>query len=441
MVALLHRIFNVRYGEKKKAFLFSLLGFVWSLGASCGNILGDALFIANIGTEKFPHVFIATALVMFIVAIFFLRALNRYSSSSIFRAALCIGAVLYAFGYFLLICGVVSDDFIFWFVVKIFSYALFINLLTCYWTFVDKYYTFAAAKRLFALFNTAIFCGVAIGGGWFLSLGFLDIYHLFLCIVMFLSASVVLVTFITSHLDVTDNGAVNVIDSVTTKPSLKEVVFSIMSSRFTILLLTANIMIQLLEIIAEYDYMVAFEVYFSSLYIDIGEPLTHFIGEVNMFVSIGNIFIGFFIYNYFIKKFDVSNGILIIPLLFLSFFIMRSCGVTSMFLPVFGFSIVEGLLYTINDNNFTLLLNGVPTNVKSHIRVISESFFEPLGIMISATLLLFHKANSTSIGLLLSGVVLIVAIMLRARYSDSDCQCKASVTDSIVVSGCENCSS
>jgi len=88
----------------------------------------------------------------------------------------------------------------------------------------------------------------------------------------------------------------------------------------------------------------------------------------------------------------------------------------SLFFPVMGFFVVEGMLYVVDDCNFTLLLNGVPAKLKYKIRLIIESFFEPIGMLSSALLISFVKVDSRLLGLGLSALALAVAFAMSSQY-------------------------
>ncbi len=65
---------------------------------------------------------------------------------------------------------------------------------------------------------------------------------------------------------------------------------------------------------------------------------------------------------------------------------------------------------------FNLLLNAVPNKLKYKIRVIIESFFEPVGMLTSALLLSFFQGHSKLLGLILAVCALGIATGLSANY-------------------------
>jgi HEAT repeat protein len=86
---------------------------------------------------------------------------------------------------------------------------------------------------------------------------------------------------------------------------------------------------------------------------------------------------------------------------------------------ILGLVTVEGILFTVEDNGFNLLSNAVPTKLRSKVRIINASFFEPIGMLLSSLLLFFIHAQSRWLGFSLSLVVVALALVLRAIYSQA----------------------
>ena len=120
--------------------------------------------------------------------------------------------------------------------------------------------------------------------------------------------------------------------------------------------------------------------------------LTLFLGKCLASVSICNLIFGLFIYSRMVRRFGIGSLLLITPVLLIISFTGWSLS-SSLLFPLIGFFVVEGTLYVIDDNNFNFLLNAVPSKLKYKIRVMIESFFEPIGMLTSALLLSFFKAT------------------------------------------------
>ena len=80
---------------------------------------------------------------------------------------------------------------------------------------------------------------------------------------------------------------------------------------------------------------------------------------------------------------------------------------------------VEGVSYLIDENNSNLLLNAVPSAFKNKVRIAIDSFFEPLGMLISSLIFLLWNVNNIALGLALALGALVVALCLRAQYRNA----------------------
>ncbi|MBA3722158.1 MAG: hypothetical protein H0W88_07145 [Parachlamydiaceae bacterium] len=418
---MLQRIFNIYPGEEKNSFLFACLGFLWAFGATCGLKFADALFILHVGADSLPLAYTLTSCGMFIIASVLLYAFHHFSSYTIFRTVLIIGISFYSFAFIYNLFYFNSDALWFWFMLKIVGFLLFALLMTCYWTFIDQYHHLQDAKRLFSLFSSTIFLGAG-STGLLMHSGWLDLDHLIILIIVLFALTFFWVRKITKDVPLVSHEDAEIEGSVEMGNPFKFLIKSIMASPFTLLLMTSNFLTYLLLVITEYNYMSSFQNYFASQPADFvtqGEgtesQLTLFLGQSLAVVSVGNLIFGLFIYSRLVRRFGISSLLLITPTLLIIAFTGWSVS-TSLFFPLIGFMVVEGTLYVIDDSNFNLLLNAVPTKMKYKIRVMIESFFEPVGMLVSATLLTFFKSHSKLLGLILAGCSLLTALALRSRY-------------------------
>lgn len=421
---LLRRLFNIYPGEEKNAILFACLGFLWAFGVTCGQKFADALFLLHVGSDYLPQAYMLTACGMLIVASVLLYAFHRFSSYAIFSTVVLLGICFYSFVFINLISHhTLHQTFhhTFWFSLKIAGYFLFSILMTCYWTFIDQYHHLQDAKRLYSLFSSMIFLGAA-STGLVMHSGLLDLHHLILLIISLLTLTYLWIRKIAHDLPVISHEDHEPEGIQTAQPehSFRFLIRSILNSRFTLLLMASNFITQLLLVITEYNYMSTFQDYFSSIPDQgAGEgteaSLTLFLGQALASVSASNLLIGLFIYSRLVRRFGITSLLTITPLLLIISFAGWSFS-ESLFFPLIGFFVVEGTLYVIDDSNFNLLLNAVPSKLKYKIRVMIESFFEPIGMLISATLLTFLQHNSRWLGLALAACSLIIAMALKSQY-------------------------
>ncbi|MBJ7449957.1 MAG: hypothetical protein JHC93_06315 [Parachlamydiales bacterium] len=413
MKGLFHRIFYLYAGEGTNALLFVSLAFIWAIGAYCGLTLFDGLFLEKIGAQNLPYAYLLTAFGLFFSASLFLFTLKGCNPFRLFNTVLIIGTT----GYSLILLSYLSPSLHdyrgFWLAGKVFANIFFVLLTTCYWFFIDQYYNLQNAKRLYSLFNAAIFLGNAAGAAILsLFLNLLGIEGLIAIIICCLIITIFTLYTISSRVKcVHDEDSSQELQNE--RFNLKKLIPAIMSSKFTWILMTTYLVIQLLNITTEYSYMDGLQRHFSKE--SDGGQLTIFLGECMAWIAIMNMLFGLFCYSRVINRFGVNNIVMISPLFFLSTFIGWSFSDVLLF-AVLGVVAVEGVSYLLDENNSNLLLNAVPTELKNRVRIAIDSFFEPLGMLISAIIFLCIDSNLIVLGLLLSLIALACMIMLRSQY-------------------------
>jgi HEAT repeat protein len=416
----LHRLLNIYPGEEKNAFLFAFLGFIWAFASTSALKFADALFILHVGAQSLPQAYILIACGMFSIAVLLLYAFHHFSSYQIYLKTLLIGIGLYVIVFGLVYFEVALDSHWFWYGLKMSGFFFFTVLLTCYWTFIDQYHHLQDSKRLYSLFSSTIFLGSA-STGFVMNSGLLDLHHLVFLIILLFIVTAAFVRLIQSKLSIVTHEDVEHEGQIYEEgSSFKFLLKTILSSRFTLLLMTCNLLNYLLLVITEYNYMFTFQSHFaaqddSNLGGGTEAQLTLFLGQWLSVVSVCNLFFGLLIYSRLVRRFGINIMLVITPILLIISFTGWSFSPSLLF-PLIGYFVVEGTLYVIDDNNFNLLLNAVPSKVKYKIRVAIESFFEPVGMLLSALLLTFFQDYSKLLGFILACCLLIVALGLRSNY-------------------------
>lgn len=413
------KLFNVYSGEEKNAFLFAGLGFLWALGVTSGQKFADALFLLHVGAESLPLAYIITACVMMVLAAFLLKAFQVISIDRIFIGILLTGVFFYFSIYLCLLTNFAVYHLAFWFVLKIFGALLFAIVVTCFWTFIDQYFHLQDAKRLYSLFTSAVFLGLASTGAIMRS-GLIDFQNLTLVIITLLLLACYRIRKIVQTLQPIHDEQALENSGELTDHSFKSLLQSILKSRFTLLLMTGNFLMFLFMVTTEYSYLSAFDQHFDpgTTAVPGNEEkarLTIFLGQCIAGVSVINLFFGMFLYSRLVRRFGISNMLLCTPVVLLITYSGWLVDDILLF-PLMGFFVVEGMLYIIDDNNFTLMLNAVPSKIKYRVRLIIESFFEPTGMLVSSLLLTFAPIDSRKLGLILACFAIIVALLLRKQY-------------------------
>lgn len=420
MNAFLRRLFHIYPGEEKSAYLFAILGFLWSLAVTSGLKFADALFLLHVGAESLPIVYSLTACGMVVLAAFLLYAFNVFDIYKIFLGVIVTGISFYIFAFFCLQYHIGIENKWLWFALRICGSLFFSVCITCYWTFIDQYYTLQDAKRLYSPFCAMVFLGVATTG-MIMRAGLIDFQHLtvFICAILLLTAGWIL------HIVKTIPMVNDEKEAFDSQPQpgnrIGSILVQILKSRFTLLLMAGNFITYLLLVITEYNYMLSFDEYFDPGIIEAtgdeqNAALTMFLGQCLAAVSITNLVFGLFFYSRLVRRFGVGSMLFVTPaILILTFTGWLS--MDTLLFPVMGLFVVEGTLYVVDDSNFNLLLNAVPSKLKYKIRVAIESFFEPIGMLLSSFLLSLAWIDSRLLGLVLAGGSLVIAWLLKKNYT------------------------
>lgn len=411
MKGFFRKLFNIHAGEEKSALLFALLGFLWSFGVTSGWKFADAFFLLHVGAEALPMVYRLTAISLILLAAFLMYIFHFVSIQRIFAMILFSGIVFYSIAAFCLSKHIGVDSNWIWYALRIYGTLFFAIVMTCFWTFVDRFFLFKDAKRLYSLFSSTIFVGIGATGITMRS-GWLNEYQMIAMVITILAASIGLITFICKNVKaIEQEPPTSESEARLQSATWKQQVRAILSSPFTILLMTGNFLTYVLLVLVEYNYMSSFEAAFQFS----GETdLQQFLGKWISVVSITNLVIGLFIYSRLIQRFGIGSLVVCTPILLLATFSGWSISESLLF-PIMGLFVAEGTLYVIDDSNFNLLLNTLPIHLKYKIRLVIESFFEPIGMLVSSMLLSVTWLDSKTMGLILSGCLLSVALLLKAH--------------------------
>ncbi len=412
------RLLHVYAGEGAKAALFSCLAFFLSFGASLGLKSSDVLFLTHLSSDLLPAAYGCIACCIMVCAAVVVHAFHTHAIYVVFRRIISCAIIFYAVtaGY-LLLNGQHPAAWQY-FVLKVITQILFIQLISCFWSFVDQYYHFQDAKRLYTLFNSSIYCGIACTG-LVIHTEALTTPTLFVCIFFLLSAVLFLSqTMTTRYTEVPDDTEKEEITATAAlkKSMMKSFFRAFMSSRFTLFLMLGNLLLYLLMTTTEIGYLSSFQHFFSASHTtQSSDTLTRFYGTALAIVGVCNFIMGWFCYSRLIIRFGVTTLLLVTPLGFLVTYAGWPFDSTLTF-ALIGFFVVESLYPMIEDNNFNLLLNGVPLKIKAKVRVVIESFSEPVGMALSSLLLSSAFINWKVLGIFLALSSVIVATCIRKQY-------------------------
>lgn len=417
----LSRLFNVFPGEGRQAFLFALLAYLWSIGINLGLKYSDALLLIHVDVEKaLPTIYVFSACGMIVPAVILLNVINKVKSYKIFLTVISCVIIFYTGIYISLINGWGTKSETFYYVLRIVSFQLDTIMITAYWTFIDQYHNMQDAKRLFILYSLTVFLGQATVGFVMFSGLFAFETVLFLIITaMIISAGLILYMVKTLHV-AHDQSAFDREEQMSGF-SFVDTVLGVMKHPFTLLMMLNNFVIFLMWVTTEYNYLS----YFDSLYptpeitpYDIEAKtakITLFLGKLLATVSISNLIIGLFLYSRWVRRFGIGAMLMFSPTLII-FAMTGWLFIDSLLFPVIGYFVVEGSLEVVDDSNFNLLLNAVPKHLKYRVRIVIESFLEPLSMLASGLLLKVAFINTKALTLVVGLLAFILAILIRSKY-------------------------
>ncbi len=407
-----HILFNLYPGEAKRAQLFVIFGLLWSFGTYGMFTLSEGTFLEHVGSQALPSCYVMIAIGLCMLSGILIFLLNKIPIRHLLGGLIALwSCVLFTF-YLLYALTPLPLYPSYWFAFRVMGWIIPISSYICFWAFVDQYFDLQDGKRFFSFFNSFLLLGDFLAAAMIaLTVRHVGVSPLMLVLGIAILSALPLILLISrttkplldEHLDHLDAPP-----PLTLKQTLK----TIINSRFTLVLLLFYLVMQLLNVVTEFNYMEGFENAFRER----GEhELTSFIGSCSMWISFVNMLLGFLIYGRILKKLGINNIILIAPTVFLllfCFWFWRN-GLT---IAIFGMVAREGMSYVMDDNNLNLLLSGVPTKIKNQIRITVESFFEPAGMILSALLLFcFHK-HSLILGIVVASVAFLIVLFVRYHY-------------------------
>jgi hypothetical protein len=404
-------LFNLYPGEGKKAFLFLILGLLWSLGSYGTFTLSEGLFLEHVGARLLPYAYLAIAGALCILSTLLIWALNRFSIRKLL--------LLLLISWILVNCTLCvcmprfSHTLAFWFLYRIVGWIIPLSTYIIYWAFIDQYFDLQDGKRFFCLFNSITFLGDALGGGVIsFCIELIGAQGLLLLFAGSMALSIPFLFLITHQMTpLLEEGAEQ--NEMGAATSIRDVMKAIVRSPFALYLILFYFTMQLLAVTTEYNYMEAFQRAFA------GNPdyaLTEFVGTCGMWISLGNMLFAMLCYSRLVKRMGLANVLLIAPSFFLAIFALWLKW-DILTIAIFGMIAREGMVYAFDDNHLPLLLSGVPSRVKNQVRITIESFIEPIGITCSALLLLLSGTEKRFLGGLLAAGALLIVLFLRGHYA------------------------
>lgn len=411
----LRQLLNLHPGEERQAFLFASIAFLWATAIFSGVTLADGLFLESIGARSLPYYYLTSAVIMPLFAMLIFHLLNFFKIDHIFLGILVAAGAIYMSWSFFFYEHPFFETKYFAYTFKLLCTALCSITLSAFWSFTDQFYDMQKAKRVFCLFNSMVYFGDSIGGLLVaLLLPLAGIKALLVTMAVLLFSSLFLVkkasSSFTRVLDEVKE------EDVAERNSIASFFKSLLTSPFALAFVGLTLLTYLICSVTEFNYQLSFEKAFKANGQVQEHQLTIFMGKCAFFVSLANTLFGLTCYSRIVKRIGVNNLAPITSVMFIMLFTSWHL-VDHLLIAVIGFAIVEGVVYAIDDNNFNLLLNAVPTKIKYAVRVFLDSFIEHIGLAIGGLILLFSSPDYyLFLGLLLSFICLFTVLILKSAY-------------------------
>jgi MFS family permease len=411
------KLLKVRRGEGPKVLAFVGLATLLQTGIAIGLTAADALFIANVGVQGLPAVYMLVPLLMLVYVPLTGWLLGRFGVHRTLQGTLLV-LVLGGGAFFVVLSragGVAQGPSpgLIYYGAKLYASLWYIGLYSLYWNFADAYFDLQDAKRLFALFSAGSALGSIAGGAMVASATSPEqLRMLYLVWAGCAMATLPVVSAIVRrfrHLDdwLPDEGLSFAEQLSATRQAFRQ-------SALVRALMLSLVMSLLLTTIAEYQYLGIFSKDRSEV------ELAALIGGLFALVNAFNLLVTLFIFSRLVLKLGVTQVALIQPAVYLIAFLvlLLQGGLPA---AVFGFFAYQGVLTSIDYNNQNFLFRAVPARVKKQVRTAIEGFAEPLATALGGALLFVLRDRISPLGLSALGVVgalgyLAVVLRLRAHY-------------------------
>ncbi|WP_201456890.1 hypothetical protein [Chlamydia sp. 17-3921] len=409
----LRLLFNLRCGEERRALLFLALGLIWGVGCYGTLALAEGLFIETLGSSELPKIYLGSSLILCLFSSFILYNLFKKRVSPTILFLVPVASTLIC-NLYLLFCTLATPSLpkIPLSFYRILIWSLTILSYTNFWGFVDQFFNLQDGKRHFCIFNAIVFLGDAIGSG--VVAFFIHEIGIRGILLLFNAALIVtfpIVFYISKTLKSLSDDHELFIDTGHPPPASQALKLCF-KDKYTFYLLCFYFLMQLLAIATELNYLKILDIRFAGKE---EFQLISYIGTCSLWISLGNMCFALFAYSRITKKLGVNNIILFAPLCFLNLFFYWTFK-NPLGIVIIAMIVREGVTYALDDNNLQLLIYGVPNKIRNQIRIVIESFIEPVGMLFWA-IVCFLTTKQHILCLSLSLLATILVYLVRSYYA------------------------
>ena len=416
MIPSIYRIFRILPEEAGKLLAFIALAAFLQAGLVVGIASSDALFLAYLGAEQLPYVYLMLPVVTIAYAPAYSILLSRLGIDKLFLITLLI-----------LILGGVCIALMFQFIsepppvliygTKIYTGLWFVALYTLFWNYTDDYFAILDGKRLFGLISAGSALGAIMGAALVSGLShFLTPGVMFFAWSAFALATLPILSWTRRHTKV-DFG----FDDAAVGTSSKEVIAAVLrtfrSSRFA---LSLTLICFLLVGLSGFLEFLSYGVFQQERN---AAELASLLGNLYAIAAALTLLINLFCFSRIVGWIGVNNTALIVPLLFLAAFVFFQLN-HGWIAALFAFYVCQSLFVAIEYNNINLLFNGLAANTRKQLRTFIEALGEPLATALTGLFLLTYASQVGHLGisltgLIIAGVAVCIALFIRSDYAHS----------------------
>jgi ATP/ADP translocase len=407
------RLFSLNLGEERKVLQFSLLGFLLALTTTIGIRFSDALFLFHVGSQSLPSVYTYISCGMIFLAPVLLCSYHKLEAGKIFFYMASIILLFYSGAFLYFQSGGAFTSEWPWYMLRVAAPLMFYPLTSSFWSFIDQFHHGLDTKRLIGIYVSTCSLG-SMTTGLIMSTGIHRVEYIFLLLMGLL----VLLSIVAHRIKRTEKPiAEEAAEEGYTegeKVAFWGKIKAIFTHKYTRLLVIGNVFALLMWVIAEYNYMSAFEVRFVTEGVENTGDLTRFLGKCYSSISVLNVVFGLFIYPRLIRHLGIGSMVLVTPFLFFMTF-SGWCLNDAFIFPMMGFLIVEGSYDMVDNSNFSIILKGSPVRIQAMVRVLTLTLFEPLGMLLSGLMLSYAPMDTRSLGMCVAACACCIAISMRAH--------------------------
>lgn len=396
--------------ESQTLFRFVRLAIFWSSSCNILFILSTSLFIEHVGAKFIPLSYMIIAIILIFSSIILIYLLRISSPYKVFSKVAYFAAI----SLIILAILLSKPSFYLYFSMQVLAYVFLEFFIANFWNFLDQYHDLQDAKRTYGIYNTAYFLGFMLSGT-LINQTYEKLGKIFLISIaaLFMILSIIESKKIHKKAKPIEEDMVDLLFSKG-KRGLKSILRQFIKSPFSVFLIISSIIVELIRNTTEFSYFKGLENIFK-IHPNSDRAIAEFLGKCNAFVAAFSIIIGIFFYRRFVKRFGIKKILFIPPIIFLSLY-SGWFFYHSLFIIVIAIFSDKGVLDTIDENNFNILISGVPSKIKGIVRIINNSFFESVGMLFSSILLLFLSSNNIMFGFVLSIGFLSITFLVKYLF-------------------------